>query len=223
MLYIYILQGPSRLLPPQPEAGPSTQFMMKSLKGHIAIEVDNETPDWLTEEQGYNPSASPAPVSKTQQRKGLGPPVKFGAFNNIEGLKRNYWHTPQIMCSLPMGDLLWPQMGQLPQSLGQTSQRRAQWFNLCSTTELFFIATVEVVDIITPALCLWGMHALMHQVHGVARSKGPLCFKTQNRTPAVMAVISTNSILVTASPLLAFLDHWLLLQCRRGFRDSRGS
>ena len=69
---------------------------------------------------------------------------------------------PGIGEPLPAGDPLWSQMGQLPQSLGQTSQRIAEWFNLCSMTELFFIETADVMSTITPTLHMWEMHALMH-------------------------------------------------------------
>ena len=65
---------------------------------------------------------------------------------------------------LSVGDPPQSQMGQLPQPLGQTNLRMAQWFDLCSTTELFFIETVEIMETITPTLCMWDMHALMHQV-----------------------------------------------------------
>ena len=54
------------------------------------MEVDDDIPSWLTEEQGYRPSTGPATVSKRQQRKGLGLPVEFGAFNNIKDLKKDY-------------------------------------------------------------------------------------------------------------------------------------
>ena len=42
------------------------------------------------EEAGYKPVDGPLPVSKRQQRKGLGPSVYISAFNSIEALKKNY-------------------------------------------------------------------------------------------------------------------------------------
>ena len=152
--------------------------------------VDNNTPDWLTEEQGYKPSTGPATVSKRQGCRGLVPLVEFESFNTIEDLKKDYlvhspsnWLTdptfgqeregvvnriaidcitmktrisglslsitlpppreaaipfpwrpvPEHLVNLPrIGEPLlardqpWSQIGQLPQPLSQTSQRRAQ-------------------------------------------------------------------------------------------------
>ena len=42
------------------------------------------------EEAGYKPVDGPLPVSKRQQRKGLGPSVYISAFNHIETLEKNY-------------------------------------------------------------------------------------------------------------------------------------
>ena len=53
------------------------------------MEVDNEY-DWLMEEAGFKPVDSPLPVSKRQQRKGLGPSVYISSFNSIEALEKNY-------------------------------------------------------------------------------------------------------------------------------------
>ena len=52
------------------------------------MEVDDEY-EWM-EEAGYKPVDSPLPVSKRQQRKGLGPSVYILAFNSIEALEKNY-------------------------------------------------------------------------------------------------------------------------------------
>ena len=52
------------------------------------MEVDNEY-EWM-EEAGYKLVDGPLPVSKRQQRKGLGPPVYISAFNSIEALEKNY-------------------------------------------------------------------------------------------------------------------------------------
>ena len=52
------------------------------------MEVDNEY-KWM-EEATYKPVDSPLPVSKRQQKKGLGPSVYISAFNSIEALEKNY-------------------------------------------------------------------------------------------------------------------------------------
>ena len=77
--------GPSRLPPPQPEARPSrlpssqqetraaTPPKEVNLGSPIAMEVDDEY-EWM-EEAGYKPVDGPLPVSKRQQKKGLGPSV----------------------------------------------------------------------------------------------------------------------------------------------------
>ena len=52
------------------------------------MEVDNEY-EWM-EEAGYKPVDGPLPVSKRQQKKGLGPSVYISAFNSIEALEKNY-------------------------------------------------------------------------------------------------------------------------------------
>ena len=52
------------------------------------MEVDNEY-EWM-EEAGYKLVGGPLPVSKRQQKKGLGPSVYILAFNNIEALEKNY-------------------------------------------------------------------------------------------------------------------------------------
>ena len=62
---------------------------------------------------------------------------------------------------LTVGDQLLSQTGLLPCPLNQTSLRKAQWFNLCPMTDLFFKETVEVVKEIAPGWCMWDMHAIM--------------------------------------------------------------
>ena len=62
---------------------------------------------------------------------------------------------------LTAGDPLLPQTGQLPRSLSQTSLRKAQWFDLCPMTDLFFKETVEVMKEIAPIWHTWDMHAIM--------------------------------------------------------------
>ena len=52
------------------------------------MEVDDEY-KWM-EEAGYKPVDGPLPVSKRQQKKGLGPSVYILAFNSIEALEKNY-------------------------------------------------------------------------------------------------------------------------------------
>ena len=52
------------------------------------MEVDDEY-EWM-EEAGYKLVDGPLPVSKRQQKKGLGPSVYISAFNSIEALEKNY-------------------------------------------------------------------------------------------------------------------------------------
>ena len=54
-----------------------------------------------------------------------------------------------------MGDPLLSQTRQLPHPLSQSSLRKAQWFDLCPMTDLFFKETVEVVKEIAPAWHPW--------------------------------------------------------------------
>ena len=57
-----------------------------NLGSHIAMEVDDEY-EWM-EEASYKPVDSPLPVSKRQQKKGLGPSAYIFAFNSIEALEK---------------------------------------------------------------------------------------------------------------------------------------
>ena len=52
------------------------------------MEVDDEY-KWL-EEASYKLVDGPLPVSKRQQKKGLGPSAYISAFNSIEALEKNY-------------------------------------------------------------------------------------------------------------------------------------
>ena len=52
------------------------------------MEVDDEY-KWM-EEASYKPVDGPLPVSKRQQKKGLGPSIYISAFNSIEALEKNY-------------------------------------------------------------------------------------------------------------------------------------
>ena len=52
------------------------------------MEVNNEY-DWM-EEARYKLVEGLLPVSKRQQRKGLGPSVYISSFNSIEALEKNY-------------------------------------------------------------------------------------------------------------------------------------
>ena len=52
------------------------------------MEVDDKY-KWM-EEAGYKLVDGPLPVSKRQQKKGLGPSVYTSAFNSIEALEKNY-------------------------------------------------------------------------------------------------------------------------------------
>ena len=62
---------------------------------------------------------------------------------------------------LTVGDPPLSQTGQLPCPLGQTSLRKAQWFNLCPMTDPFFKKMVEVMKEIAPTWRTWDMHAIM--------------------------------------------------------------
>ena len=66
---------------------------------------------------------------------------------------------------LTVGDPLLSQTRQLPHPLGQTSLRKAQWFDLCPMTDPFFKEMVEVMKEIASTWCTWDMHALMRQLH----------------------------------------------------------
>ena len=81
------------------------------------------------------------------------------------------------------GDPLLSQTRQLPHPHGQTSLRKAQWFNLCPMTNPFFKEMVEVVKEIAPMWHMRDMHAIMRQLHEVYQSKKPLCFKIREDTP----------------------------------------
>ena len=174
------------------------------------MEVDDEY-EWM-EKAGYKLVDGPLPVSKRQQKKGLGPSVYILAFNSIEALEKNYlaqlpshslkdpvlhreregvlnriavdkltmknrpsgptssielplpgeatmgfpWRpVPEHLANLPgigepltMGDPPLSQTRQLPHPLGQTSLRKAQWFNLCPMTNPFFKEMVDVMNVI---------------------------------------------------------------------------
>ena len=188
------------------------------------MEVDNEY-DWLTEEAGYKQVQGPLPVSKSEQRKGLGPSVYISSFNSIEALEKSYlarspsntladptlryeregvinriavdklamkhkvsgpassielpppgeatggfpWRpVPEHLLNLPgigkpltAGDPPLSQTRQLPRPLGRTSLKKAQWFDLCPTTDPFFKETVKVVKEIAPTWRTRDMHAIM--------------------------------------------------------------
>ena len=68
---------------------------------------------------------------------------------------------PGIGEPLTVGDPLLSQTGQLPCPLGQTSLRKAQWFNLCPMTDPFFKEMVEVVKEIAPRWRTQDLHAIM--------------------------------------------------------------
>ena len=61
---------------------------------------------------------------------------------------------PGIGEPLTVGDPLLSQTRQLPCPLGQTSLRKAQWFDLCPMTDPFFKDTVEVMKEIAPGICM---------------------------------------------------------------------
>ena len=64
-----------------------------------------------------------------------------------------------------------------------TRLRKAQWFDLCPMTDLFFKEMVEVVKEIAPTWCTWDMHAIMRCLREAYQSKKPLCFKIREDTP----------------------------------------
>ena len=51
-------------------------------------EVDDKY-EWM-DEASYKPVDGPLPVSKRQQKKGLGPSAYISVFNSIEALEKNY-------------------------------------------------------------------------------------------------------------------------------------
>ena len=61
----------------------------------IAMEVDDEY-EWM-DEASYKPVDGPLPVSKRQQKKGLGPSAYISVFNSIEALERTTWHNCQVI------------------------------------------------------------------------------------------------------------------------------
>ena len=67
---------------------PASLLEEVNLGSRITMEVDHEY-KWM-EEAGYKLVDGPLPVSKRQQRKGLGPSVYISAFNSIEALEKNY-------------------------------------------------------------------------------------------------------------------------------------
>ena len=92
---------------------------------------------------------------------------------------------------LTAGDPPLSQTRQLPCPLSKTSLKKAQWFDLCPTMDLFFKNMVEIVKEIAPTWCTWDMHALMQQVCEVYQSKKPPCFKIWDGTPDnMMAMLS---------------------------------
>ena len=90
---------------------------------------------------------------------------------------------PGIGEPLTAGDPLLSQTRQLPHPLSQISLRKAQWFNLCPMTNLFFKETVEVVKEIAPVWCTQDMHEIMRQLHEAYQSKKPMCFEIREDTP----------------------------------------
>ena len=68
---------------------------------------------------------------------------------------------PGIREPLTAGDPPLSQTRQLPHPLHQTSLRKAQWFDLCPMTDLFFKEMVEVMKEIAPAWHMRDMHTIM--------------------------------------------------------------
>ena len=90
---------------------------------------------------------------------------------------------PGIREPLTAGDPPLSQTGQLPRPLGQTSLRKAQWFDLCPMTDLFFKETVKVMKEIAPRWHTQDMHAIMQRLHEAYQSKKPPCFTIRESTP----------------------------------------
>ena len=90
---------------------------------------------------------------------------------------------PGIREPLTVGDPLLSQTRQLPHPLSWTSLRKAQWFDLCPMTDLFFKETVEVVKEIAPTWRMWDMHAIMRWLREAYQSKKPTCFEIREDTP----------------------------------------
>ena len=90
---------------------------------------------------------------------------------------------PGIGEPLTAGDPPLSQTRQLPRPLSRTSLRKAQWFDLCPMTNLFFKEMVEVVKEIAPAWCMRDMHAIMRQLLEAYQSKKPPCFTIREDTP----------------------------------------
>ena len=101
------------------------------------------------------------------------------------------WRTvPEHLASLPeigepltAGDPLLSQTEQLPRPLGRTSLRKAQWFDLCPMTDMFFKDMVEVVKEIAPGWRTWDMHAIMQRLGEAYQLKKPPCFTIREDTP----------------------------------------
>ena len=75
---------------------------------------------------------------------------------------------PEHLASLPgigepltVEDPLLSQTRQLPHPLSQTSLRKAQWFDPCPMTDLFFKEMVEVMKEIAPVWHMGDMHTIM--------------------------------------------------------------
>ena len=95
-----------------------------------------------------------------------------------------HWaNLPGIGEPLTVGDPPPSQTRQLPRPLGQTSLRKAQWFDLCPMMDPFFKETVEVVKEIAPAWRTQDMHAIMRRLHEAYQSKKPPCFTIREDTP----------------------------------------
>ena len=68
-------------------------------------------------------------------------------------------------------------------SLSRTSLRKAQLFDLCPMTNLFFKETVEVVKEIAPRWCTRDMHTIMRRLREAYQLKKPPCFMIREGTP----------------------------------------
>ena len=86
----------------------------------------------------------------------------------------------------PITDPPVSQTGQLPHALGHSVPRQAEWFNVCPTSDLFFIQTFGIVQSISGNLHTCKQHAILcHIKEGVQSQKMP-CLKIRAGTPADM-------------------------------------
>ena len=186
--------GPSRLPPPQPEAGPSC---LPSVYISAFNSIEALEKNYLAQ----SPSHSLTDPTLHQEREGvlnrivvdklvmkhrplgpassveLPPPGETSVGFPWRPVPEHLVNLLGIREPLTAGNSPLSQKGQLPCPLGWTSLPKAQWFDLCPMTDLFFKETVEVMKEITPTWCTWYMHTIMWWLCEAYQSKKPPCFK----------------------------------------------